>query len=55
MSSGAIHLVDPAKKEVPFLLSDLAMVSSMTLESPKSLMIAQPLSSIKIFPCEVGM
>lgn len=52
MSSGAIHLVDPAKKEVPFLLSDFEMVSSMALESPKSLMTAQPLSSIRILPCK---
>lgn len=48
ISSGAIHLVDPAKKDVDILMA--SDISSMTLESPKSVMIACPFSSIRMFP-----
>ena len=53
MSSGAIHLVDPAKKDVVILLMD-SDISSITLESPKSVMIAYPFSSIRMFPCNLS-
>lgn len=48
ISSGAIHRVEPAKKEVPMLIE--SDISSTTLESPKSVMMGHPCSSMRIFP-----
>ena len=46
ISSGAIHRVDPAKKEEPIC----STMPSITLDNPKSLMIAQPCRSTRMLP-----
>ena len=48
ISSGAIQRVDPAKKDVPRVIE--SDISSMTFERPKSVMMALPVSSTRMFP-----
>lgn len=48
-NSGAIHRVDPPKNEVQTVALSV-VTSSMTFESPKSVMMAFPFLSTRIFP-----
>lgn len=53
MSSGAIHRVEPAKKDVPPPLgrSRSSEMSPLTFESPKSVMMAFSCSSMRMLHC----
>lgn len=49
-SSGANHLVEPAKDEVGFGNLKTSEKSSMTLDTPKSVILACPFLSTKMLP-----
>lgn len=49
ISSGAIHRVDPAKKDVAKTM--LSVMSSTTFERPKSVIMGFPYLSTNMLPC----